>query len=88
MPIMAANSIKLLTGTSHPELAKLVADRFVFFLRTFGRFYSDSMTRLGIELSAIMTMQNSNHETSVNVGESVRDEDGIPSPSRMPITQL
>lgn len=26
-PAMAANSIKLLTGNSHPELAKLVADR-------------------------------------------------------------
>lgn len=26
---MAANSIKLLTGNSHPELAKLVADRYV-----------------------------------------------------------
>lgn len=25
--IMATNSIKLLTGNSHPELAKLVADR-------------------------------------------------------------
>lgn len=26
---MATNSIKLLTGNSHPELAKLVADRYV-----------------------------------------------------------
>lgn len=26
---MAANSIKLLTGNSHPELAQLVADRYV-----------------------------------------------------------
>jgi hypothetical protein len=26
--MMAANSIKLLTGNSHPELAKLVADRY------------------------------------------------------------
>lgn len=26
---MATNSIKLLTGNSHPELAKLVADRSV-----------------------------------------------------------
>lgn len=25
---MASNSIKLLTGNSHPELAKLVADRY------------------------------------------------------------
>lgn len=25
---MSANSIKLLTGNSHPELAKLVADRY------------------------------------------------------------
>ena len=28
---MATNSIKLLTGNSHPQLAKLVADRFVGF---------------------------------------------------------
>jgi hypothetical protein len=27
--MMATNSIKLLTGNSHPELAKLVADRYV-----------------------------------------------------------
>lgn len=55
---MATNSIKLLTGNSHPELAKLVADR------------------LGIELTKIMVLQYSNQETSVTIGESVRDEDG------------
>ncbi|KAL8747410.1 MAG: hypothetical protein Q9190_000714 [Brigantiaea leucoxantha] len=54
---MASNSIKLLTGNSHPELAKLVADR------------------LGIELTKIMVLQYSNQETSVTIGESVRDED-------------
>ncbi|KMU88889.1 ribose-phosphate pyrophosphokinase 4 [Coccidioides immitis H538.4] len=42
---MATNSIKLLTGNSHPELAQLVADSI------------------------------SNQETSVTIGESVRDED-------------
>lgn len=56
---MATNSIKLLTGNSHPELAKLVADR------------------LGIELTKIMVLQYSNQETSVTIGESVRDEDGM-----------
>ncbi|KAJ5823167.1 E3 ubiquitin ligase domain of unknown function DUF913 [Penicillium robsamsonii] len=55
--IMSANSIKLLTGNSHPELANLVADR------------------LGIELTKIMVLQYSNQETSVTIGESVRDED-------------
>ncbi|KAL8736423.1 MAG: hypothetical protein Q9166_000215 [cf. Caloplaca sp. 2 TL-2023] len=54
---MATNSIKLLTGNSHPDLAKLVADR------------------LGIELTKIMVLQYSNQETSVTIGESVRDED-------------
>ncbi|MCJ1309090.1 hypothetical protein MMC25_002745 [Agyrium rufum] len=54
---MATNSIKLLTGNSHPELAKLVADH------------------LGIELTKIMVLQYSNQETSVTIGESVRDED-------------
>lgn len=54
---MSTNSIKLLTGNSHPELANLVADR------------------LGIELTKIMVLQYSNQETSVTIGESVRDED-------------
>ncbi|KAI9820755.1 MAG: hypothetical protein M1827_005125 [Pycnora praestabilis] len=54
---MATNSIKLLTGNSHPQLAKQVADR------------------LGIELTKIMVLQYSNQETSVTIGESVRDED-------------
>ncbi|MCJ1294811.1 hypothetical protein MMC34_006369 [Xylographa carneopallida] len=54
---MATNSIKLLTGNSHPQLAKLVADH------------------LGIELTKIMVLQYSNQETSVTIGESVRDED-------------
>ncbi|KAF2114691.1 ribose-phosphate pyrophosphokinase-like protein 1 [Lophiotrema nucula] len=54
---MATNSIKLLTGNSHPQLAKLVADR------------------LGIELTKILVLQYSNQETSVTIGESVRDED-------------
>lgn len=54
---MATNSIKLLTGNSHPELAKLVADR------------------LGIDLAKTLSLNYSNQETSVTVGESVRDED-------------
>ncbi|KAF2658398.1 ribose-phosphate pyrophosphokinase-like protein 1 [Lophiostoma macrostomum CBS 122681] len=54
---MATNSIKLLTGNSHPQLARLVADR------------------LGIELTKILVLQYSNQETSVTIGESVRDED-------------
>ncbi|MCJ1338644.1 hypothetical protein MMC09_003933 [Bachmanniomyces sp. S44760] len=54
---MASNSIKLLTGNSHPQLAKQVADH------------------LGIELTKIMVLQYSNQETSVTIGESVRDED-------------
>lgn len=35
---MSANSIKLLTGNSHPELAKLVADRCVL-LRNISRLF-------------------------------------------------
>ncbi|OWP04228.1 hypothetical protein B2J93_9296 [Marssonina coronariae] len=54
---MATNSIKLLTGNSHPQLARLVAER------------------LGIELAKTMSLNYSNQETSVTVGESVRDED-------------
>jgi ribose-phosphate pyrophosphokinase len=55
---MATNSIKLMTGNSHPKLAKLVADR------------------LGIPLTKILVVQYSNQETSITIGESVRDEDG------------
>ncbi|KAK9347269.1 phosphoribosyltransferase-like protein [Lipomyces starkeyi] len=54
---MSSNSIKLLAGNSHPELAKLVS------------------MRLGIELAKIAVFQYSNQETSVTIGESVRDED-------------
>ncbi|CAZ83523.1 unnamed protein product [Tuber melanosporum] len=54
---MAANSIKLLTGNSHPTLARKVADR------------------LGIDLTKVLVVQYSNQETSVTIGESVRDED-------------
>ncbi|KAK9480880.1 phosphoribosyltransferase-like protein [Lipomyces japonicus] len=54
---MASNSIKLLAGNSHPELAKLVS------------------LRLGLDLAKIAVFQYSNQETSVTIGESVRDED-------------
>ncbi|KKY32194.1 putative ribose-phosphate pyrophosphokinase ii [Diaporthe ampelina] len=52
-----SNEIKLLSGNSHPILARLVADR------------------LGIEIAKTMSLNYSNQETSVTVGESVRDED-------------
>ena len=35
--------------------------------------------RLGIELAKIMVLQYSNNETSISIGESVRDEDGSSS---------
>ncbi|ANB11195.1 ribose phosphate diphosphokinase subunit PRS2 [Sugiyamaella lignohabitans] len=54
---VSTNSIKLLAGNSHPELAKLVSQK------------------LGVELSKIQVSQYSNQETSVTIGESVRDED-------------
>jgi len=34
-------------------------------------------SRLGIELAKTMSLNYSNQETSVTVGESVRDEDGM-----------
>jgi len=34
------------------------------------------LNRLGIELTKILVLQSSNQETSVTIGESVRDEDG------------
>ncbi len=102
--MMATNSIKLLTGNSHPELAKLVADRYVWHAHknslpssrpkggTAGKRPTARApaalcqrkelimsTSLGIELTKIMVLQYSNQETSVTIGESVRDEDGTPS---------
>ncbi|KAL0632141.1 ribose phosphate diphosphokinase subunit prs4 [Maublancomyces gigas] len=63
---MTANSIKLLTGNGHPDLAMRVADR------------------LGIELTKIIVLQYSNQETSVTIGESVRDEDVFVLQSTVP----
>ncbi|SCV01347.1 LANO_0F11342g1_1 [Lachancea nothofagi CBS 11611] len=54
---MASNSIKLLSGNSHPELAEKIAEL------------------LGLSLSKIGVYQYSNKETSVTIGESIRDED-------------
>lgn len=54
---MSSNSIKLLAGNSHPELAESLAKR------------------LGIPLSKVGVYQYSNTETSVTIGESIRDED-------------
>lgn len=81
---MATNSIKLLTGNSHPQLAKLVADRSVFadaWANCLGVMLLKEeqlmISRLGIELAKTMSLNYSNQETSVTVGESVRDEDGV-----------
>jgi phosphoribosylpyrophosphate synthetase len=38
---------------------------------------ADQACRLGIELTKILVLQYSNQETSVTIGESVRDEDGM-----------
>lgn len=78
---MSTNSIKLLTGNSHPELAKLVADRYVCSKDLLNPGLTAVLNdRLGIELTKIMVLQYSNQETSVTIGESVRDEDGTTSP--------
>lgn len=50
-------NIKIFGGSSHPELAKLVAER------------------LGLELGKTKLKKFSNHETSVEIRESVRGED-------------
>ncbi|AJP83859.1 Prs4p [Saccharomyces cerevisiae YJM1433] len=54
---MAINSIKLLAGNSHPDLAEQISKK------------------LGIPLSKVGVYQYSNKETSVTIGESLRDED-------------
>jgi len=40
--------------------------------------------RLGIELTKILVLQYSNQETSVTIGESVRDEDGMQQRTKLP----
>ena len=75
---MATNSIKLLTGNSHGTLAKLVADRSEpQSNRVVKQTHVLTRRRLGIELAKIMVLQYSNNESSISIGESVRDEDGI-----------
>ncbi|KAF8537528.1 phosphoribosyltransferase-like protein [Trichophaea hybrida] len=54
---MATNSIKLISGTSHRNLAEGIADR------------------LGIKLTKVKIAKATNHETSIAIAESVRDED-------------
>ena len=44
---MAANSMKLLTGNSHPVLARKVADRYVLFLLSRSYMTSDGPIQLG-----------------------------------------
>ncbi|KAL2109011.1 hypothetical protein VUR80DRAFT_3049 [Thermomyces stellatus] len=51
------NEIKLISGTSHPELTAQVA------------------SWLGIEVAKTLSIPYSNRETSITIGESVRDED-------------
>jgi len=54
---MQNGQIKILTGNSHPELAKAVAER------------------LGLQLCRSTVKKFSDNETSVSIGESVREED-------------
>ncbi|KAJ9191794.1 hypothetical protein DTO166G4_347 [Paecilomyces variotii] len=51
------NEIKLLSGSSHPDLSAKIA------------------ARLGIDVARTISLNYSNQETSVTIGESVRDED-------------
>lgn len=51
------NTIKLLTGNSHDELAELIA------------------ARLGVKLSPMLNVKLSSGESTLTVGESVRDQD-------------
>ena len=60
---MATNSIKLLTGNSHPQLAKLVADRFVGFP------YKLLWDRMGVGL-AVKNLWNGLDGRSHGAGES------------------
>lgn len=75
---MTSNSIKLLTGNSHPELAKKVADRSLpppLPLHPPPLELTDPPHRLGVDLLDMTVFKYSNQETSVVMRESVRDED-------------
>jgi ribose-phosphate pyrophosphokinase len=74
---MSSNSIKLLTGNSHPGLAKRVADRSFPLPSCHPHPSATLLTRrsLGVELLDMSVFKYSNQETSVIMRESVRDED-------------
>ena len=78
-----ANEIKLLSGNSHPDLARRVADRYVLCAQPSDKYRirlnganEVVIDSLGIDIAKTLSLQYSNQETSVTVGESVRDEDG------------
>jgi len=72
---MATNSIKLLTGNSHPELAKKVAERYIHLPHLLPCGWLTKYLSLGIDLLDMSVFKYSNQETSVIMRESVRDED-------------
>lgn len=57
MKVQSPNSIKVLSGNSHPKLANAICEI------------------LGIKVSRITIQRSSNQESSISMGESVRDED-------------
>ncbi|CRK31307.1 hypothetical protein BN1723_014481 [Verticillium longisporum] len=69
-----ANEIKLLSGSSHPDLSAHVASRQSPPWKTQAPELTNT-ARLGIEIARTVSQNFSNQETSVTIGESIRDED-------------
>ncbi|PNH43411.1 hypothetical protein VD0004_g4028 [Verticillium dahliae] len=71
-----ANEIKLLSGSSHPDLSAHVASRqSPPGKRKRLSSQNPKPARLGIEIARTVSQNFSNQETSVTIGESIRDED-------------
>ncbi len=67
---------KTCEGTSHPEIAELIAQRYC--LESLFSLYlwpNTPCTRIGLPLSKALVTRNGAGETSVRLGESVREAD-------------
>ena len=62
------NSIKLLTGNSHPELAGLVSARYVIIEEW-------RLRSLGVPLTECVCRRFADQSIDVRIGSSVRDQD-------------
>jgi ribose-phosphate pyrophosphokinase len=71
-----ANEIKLISGSSHRDLSEKIATRCVCPRASLEvNPTNHPSASLGISVAKTLSLNYSNQETSVTIGESVRDED-------------